>query len=188
MEFKDIVKKNRSYRRFYQNEKLTTEQLTEWVDTARYVASGANRQPVMYKISADEALNAKIFEYLAWAGYYKDWSGPVEGERPAGYIFLITKKDINAQCDIGIAAQTILLNAVADGYGGCMLANIKRNELMKVLGIPDDYKIDLTIALGKPKEEVVIDEINGTDDIKYYRDENQVQHVPKKKLADIIMR
>ena len=44
MEFKDIVKKNRSYRRFYQNEKLTTEQLTEWVDTARYVASGANRQ------------------------------------------------------------------------------------------------------------------------------------------------
>ena len=115
MEFKDIVKKNRSYRRFYQNEKLTTEQLTEWVDTARYVASGANRQPVMYKISTDGILNAQIFENLAWAGYYKDWPGPIEGERPAGYIFLITKKDVNAQCDIGIAAQTILLNAVADG-------------------------------------------------------------------------
>lgn len=187
MEFKDIVKKNRSYRRFYQNEKLTTEQLTEWVDTARYVASGANRQPVMYKLSVDEILNAQIFENLAWAGYYKDWPGPIEGERPAGYIFLITKKDVNAQCDIGIAAQTILLNAVADGYGGCMLANIKRDQLVKVLGISDEYKIDLCIALGRPKEAVVTDEINGTDDIKYYRDENQVQHVPKKKLTDIIM-
>ena len=73
------------------------------------------------------------------------------------------------------------------GYGGCMLANIKRDELMKVLNISDEYKIDLCLALGKPKEEVVIDVISGDGDIKYYRDENQVQHVPKKSLEDIIL-
>ena len=186
-DFKEIVKKNRSYRRFYQNERITQEQLKNWIDTARYTASGANRQPTMYKLSVDEALNQEIFKNLAWAGYYKDWDGPVDGERPAGYIFLITKKDVNAQYDEGIAAQTILLDAVANGYGGCMLANIKRDELMKVLNISDEYKIDLCLALGKPKEEVVIDVISGDGDIKYYRDENQVQHVPKKSLEDIIL-
>lgn len=186
-EFKELVKKNRSYRRFYQNEKLTEEQLKDFIDTARYTASGANRQPIMYKISVNEELNQQIFKYLAWAGYYKDWNGPCEGERPTGYIFLITKKDINAQYDVGIAAQTILLDAVANGYGGCMLANIKRDELIKVLNISNEYKIDLCIALGKPKEEVVIENVGSDGDIKYYRDENQVQHVPKKPLEDIIL-
>ena len=100
---------------------------------------------------------------------------------------LYMEKDVNAQYDEGIAAQTILLDAVANGYGGCMLANIKRDELMKVLNISDEYKIDLCLALGKPKEEVVIDVISGDGDIKYYRDENQVQHVPKKSLEDIIL-
>ncbi len=184
---KELAKKNRSYRRFYQNERLTQEQLKDFIDTARYTASGANRQPIMYKISVDEKLNEEIFKYLAWAGYYKDWNGPDEGERPAGYIFLVTKKEVNAQYDEGISAQTILLDAVSQGYGGCMLANIKRDELKRVLNISDEYKIDLCIALGKPKEEVVIDEISGDADIKYYRDENQVQHVPKKAIDDIIL-
>ena len=79
-DFKEIVKKNRSYRRFYQNERITQEQLKNWIDTARYTASGANRQPIMYKLSVDEALNQEIFKNLAWAGYYKDWDGPVDGE------------------------------------------------------------------------------------------------------------
>ena len=72
-DFKEIVKKNRSYRRFYQNERITQEQLKNWIDTARYTASGANRQPIMYKLSVDEALNQQIFKNLAWAGYYKDY-------------------------------------------------------------------------------------------------------------------
>jgi len=47
--------------------------------------------------------------------------------------------------------------------------------------------VDLCIALGYPKEEVVLEDIAGDGDIHYYRDDNQVQHVPKKKLDDILI-
>jgi nitroreductase len=87
----------------------------------------------------------------------------------------------------GIAAQSILLGAVELGLGGCMIGNLQRPSLKAALNIPENLEIVLVIALGKPKECVVIDEIEADGDIKYWRDENQVHHVPKLKLKDMIM-
>ncbi len=185
-ELLELVKKNRSYRRFYQEERITKEQVLALIELARNTASGANRQPIKYKIVTQAAECERVFKHLAWAGYYTDWEGPEEGERPSAYILLATPTGTNAQCDIGIAAQTILLGATQAGFGGCMLANIKRDLLAKELQIPEDYKIDLCVALGKPKEEVVLEDVAADADMKYYRDANQVQHVPKKRLEEIL--
>ena len=89
--------------------------------------------------------------------------------------------------DEGIAAQSILLGAVEKGLGGCIIANINRKNLKEYLKLDDRYDIELVIAIGYPKEEVVIDEIKEDGDIKYWRDENKVHHVPKRKLEDIII-
>ena len=89
--------------------------------------------------------------------------------------------------DHGIAAQSILLGAVEIGLGGCVIATIKREELGKALNVPDQYEILLAIAIGKPKEVVMINEINVGEDVKYWRDESQVHHVPKLKLADVVL-
>ena len=43
------------------------------------------------------------------------------------------------------------------------------------------------IAVGKPKEQVVIDDIRADGDVKYYRDADQVHHVPKIVLDDLLM-
>ena len=171
---KELAKKNRSYRRFYENKKITEDELKELVDTGRNTPSAANRQPVRYKLVCDEVMNEKVFECLGW-------------ERPSAYIIMATDKNAKAECDEGIIGQTILLAAVEKGMGGCFLGNVNRAKLAGVIGLSDDMKIDYCIALGYPKEEVVLEDIPDGGDIKYYRDANQVHHVPKIKLDDLIL-
>ncbi len=185
---KKLILKNRSYRRFYQSEKITTEQLHEWVDLARNSASARNAQTLKYYLSNDESLNAQIFEQLAWAGYLTTWKGPVEGERPSAYIVLLNDNLISGNyfCDDGIAMQSILLGATETGFGGCIIHSVNRNKLQELLNLSEQYEILYVLALGKPKETVVLEEMKDGD-VKYWRDENQVHHVPKRSLDEIII-
>ncbi|MDF2876255.1 MAG: Nitroreductase family protein [Sporomusa sp.] len=187
--FSDIVKANRSYRRFFEQEAVTRDTLLTLVDYARLVPSGANKQALKYYIACEQPLNEQIFATLGWAGYLKEWPGPVAGERPAAYIVILQDKGykMGTSFDAGIAAQTILLGATEIGLGGCMIGNIQHAKLQAVLNLADNFEVLLVIALGKPKEEVVIEEIEANGDIKYWRDENQVHHVPKRKLQDVVI-
>ncbi len=185
---KDLILKNRSYRRFYQSEKISNEQLREWVDLARHSASARNSQSLKYILSTEETSNAGIFEQLAWAGYLLYWQGPEEGERPSAYIVMLNDTLIagNYLCDDGISAQSILLGAVEAGFGGCIIHSVNRNKLGEILHLSDQFEILYVLAFGKPKETVVLEEIKDGD-VKYWRDENQVHHVPKRALDEIII-
>ena len=185
---KDLVLKNRSYRRFYQNHEITIDELKELVNLARLSPSGRNLQPLKYFLSADDDTNEKIFSTLAWAGYLKDWDGPVEGEKPSGYIVILgdTKLTNNFMCDHGIASQSMLLGAVEKGLGGCIFASIKREKLRETLKIESKLEVLLVLAIGKPKEKVLVTEVSDND-IKYYRDEDQTHYVPKRDLHDLIV-
>ena len=186
---KKLIKKNRSYRRFYQDIPVTKKQLRKYIDLARLSASAANRQPLKYILSCATEKNALIFRTLAWAGSIKNWDGPGEGERPSAYIIVLGDTTISTSCDYdcGIAAQSILLGAVEDGLGGCIIGSIKREELREALNIPDRYTILIVLALGKPKEMIKIETAHDTQDIRYWRDNNDVHHVPKRPLDEIII-
>lgn len=187
MNFKELVLKNRSRRRFYENEFVELGILKELVDLARLTPSANNLQPLKYLLSNDKETNAKIFKCLKWAGYIKGWERPEVGERPAAYIVMLHDKTIRPKIlgDDGIAAQTIMLGAVEKGLGGCIMGAIDREKLRVYLDIPDKYEIVYVLALGKPKEEVVIEAIKN-DEVKYWRDANGVHHVPKRSLAEIL--
>ena len=185
---KDLILQNRSYRRFYQSERITESQLRDWVDLARISASARNAQPLKYFLSTGEPENAQIFENLAWAGYLTDWPGPEEGERPSAYIVMLHDTLIpgNYLCDDGIASQSILLGATEAGFGGCIVYSVNRNKIQTLLKLPEHLVIVQVLALGKPKETVVLDTVTDGQ-IKYWRDENQVHHVPKRTLDEIIV-
>jgi len=186
---RDLIIKNRTYRRFYQEVAIERKTLRELVDLARLSASAGNMQPLKYILSCEPQKNALIFPHLAWAGYLKDWQGPDEGERPSAYIIMLGDTEISRSfgCDHGIAAQSILLGATERGLGGCIIGTIQRDELRKALDIPSRYEILLVLALGKPKETVVIETVAPTGDIKYWRDSEDVHHVPKRPLDEIII-
>jgi len=185
----DLIKRNRSYRRFYQNEKIKIGTLKKLVNLARLSASGGNLQPLKYILISDQTKNTLIFPHLSWAGYIKDWPGPAEDERPVAYIVILGDTRIRQTfgCDHGIAAQSILLGATELGLGGCILGSIDRPGIQKALNIPEHYDILLVLALGKPKEKVIIESIGADGDIKYWRDDDNVHHVPKRSLKDIII-
>jgi len=185
---REMVVKNRSYRRFHQNHVIETSLLRDLIDLARLSPSAANLQRLRFKICNEEKDNEKVFSTLSWAGYIKDWDGPEIGEHPSAYITVLsTVKDTGkVACDAGIACQSILLGAVESGLGGCIFASVKRDELQQLLKIPKKYSIIYVIALGKPKENIKLENIVN-DDVKYWRDDDGVHHVPKRKLEDIII-
>lgn len=186
---RDLVVATRSIRRFHQDVAVDQETLRGLVDLARLSASAANVQPLKYILSWEPQKNARIFPLLAWAGYLKDWPGPVAGERPAAYIVMLGDKRLRQsfETDQGIAAQSILLGATEKGLGGCIIASIQRRELRELLAIPEHLEILLVLALGKPKEKVVLEPLGPEGDIKYWRDAEAVHHVPKRALEEIIV-
>lgn len=180
---------NRSYRRFRENYPVPLQFMTEWVDNARQTGSAANKQPLRYRIVSGKEDCAKVFDTLKWAGYLTDWDGPEPGERPTGYIVMTCDTTVSStqqcQIDTGIAAQTILLGAVEEGFGGCMILSFAKQSLIDALDIPDHLDPVLVIALGRPTEVVQLVDMEN-DDVKYYRDENKVHYVPKRKLEDVL--
>lgn len=185
--FKDLLKKNRSYRRFYQEVRISREELKELVGLTCWCASGRNAQPLKYALVTEADDCARIFPHLSWAGYLTHWPGPEEGERPAAYLIQLLDTGIveNCLCDDGIQAQTLLLGAVEKGYGGCIIKAFRNEPLRQILHLPESIKILYVIALGKPKEEVVVEEMKGSD-YKYWRDSQGVHHVPKRKPEDLL--
>ena len=186
---RDLILKNRSYRRFYEEVDIKLETLRELVDLARLSASARNAQPLKYILSCEPQRNSLIFPHLTLAAYLKDWSGPAEGERPSAYIIILGDTEISRflDYDAGIAAQSILLGATEKGLGGCMIASVDREELRRALDIPLRYEILLVLALGKPKAKVLIETVGPGGDTKYWRDTKGVHHVPKRPLDDIII-
>jgi nitroreductase len=186
---RDLVLKNRSYRRFNEDIAIERETLRELVDLARCSASASNRQPLKYYLTCTPEANARVFPTLSWAATLEDWPGPSEGERPSAYIIILGDTAISTTfgVDHGIAAQSIMLGAVDRGLGGCILASVDRDRLRKVLDIPEQYEILLALALGSPKEKVVLEELEPGGDFRYWRDNDSVHHVPKRRLDDIIV-
>ncbi|MFA7543644.1 MAG: nitroreductase family protein [Candidatus Cloacimonadaceae bacterium] len=186
----DLIRKNRSYRRFQEAREISRNTLAELIDLARLSPSAANLQELRFRLVYSKEEKELVFPCLKWANYLTEWDGPVYGQRPGGYILVLAPKNNTRfhYIDAGIACQSMLLGATAQGLGGCMIASMNRERLEQDLLLPAEMDILLAIALGVPDEEVLIDDISKTESIKYYRDEKDRHRVPKLKRDELIIR
>ena len=186
---RDLIIKNRSYRKFDRSVKIENTQIEKWIDLARLSPSARNMQPLKYVICTDDKINSQIFPHLGWAGYLKEWPGPDENERPVAYLAVLLDKNLSNDycCDDGIALQSILLGAVEDGFGGCIIGSVNKSKVANILKLTDNLDILYILALGKPAEKVVL-ETATLNEIKYWRDEENVHHVPKRTLKELIIK
>lgn len=189
---KDLVKKSRSYRVFDEKYKLKRDDLLDLIELARYCPCGKNSQSLRFIPIYKEEILKEIYPHLTWAAYLKDWSGPIEGQRPTGIILIVSKggslSDPIISADMGIFSQTIILGATEKNLGGCMIRAINRVKIREILNLSKDYTIHMALAIGKPAQNVIIEDINTGDDITYWMDDDNTHHVPKIKLDDLIVK
>ena len=183
----ELLVKNCSFRRFKETYNISESTLKYLVGLTRYAPSALNAQPLKYIICNKKDKCAELFKLLNWAGYHTDWEGPAEGERPSAYIIMLKDSSIadDIYCDDGIALQTILLGASEKKLGGCIIADFPKTKLQDILALPMHLKPLYVIALGKPEEEVIIDDL-ANNDVKYWRDNEGKLHIPKRSKEDLI--
>lgn len=190
--FKDLVKQNRSRRGYDESRRLTRAELAELVDHARFAPSSVNRQPFQYFLAETPELCAKIQPLTGWARALPEKHLPYPGHRPTAFIAICqnTEWEVDVQrfrTDVGIVAQTMLLAAAEMGLGGIMIGNFSPVKLAAALALPAHLAPLLILALGKPDDTVVLTEAAPGESLAYYRDENDVHYVPKRRLEDILL-
>ncbi len=185
MDIYDVILSRRTIRRF-QQKPIQIDLLRKFVNAARVAPSAANLQPLEYFVVTEKDLCSKIFGTLGWAGYIKPRWNPSMGERPTAYIIILVHEDINKDYkrDVGLSAENIMLTAEEESIGSCILGSVDREKVREILNIPSSLLIDSVISLGYKAEKPIMEDMK--DSVKYWRDENEVLHVPKRRLEDII--
>lgn len=189
MNYEEILTKTRSYRRFYEDKKVTNEQLATLVRYASLTPSGGNKMPLKYITCTEPATNDTIFAHVGWAAYLPDWNGPESGEKPTGYIIMLRDTSISkaTATDEGIQALAIMAGATTMGLGGCIMGNVKRSELAAALHLDARYEIALVLALGYPKENVIMEPMKADGDVKYWHEADGSHHVPKRSAEELLI-
>jgi nitroreductase len=189
LSIRELIQKRRTIRRFRQ-EKIESEILSEIIDSARLAPSASNLQPLEFVLVDDPPVVEQIFPFTKWAGYLPNDSGrPPKGSEPVTYVVVLINRDIafnGGEHDVGAAVENMILTALYHNIGSCWIASVNRKNVRALLKIPSIYEIDCILALGYPDENPVIEPISNS--VKYYKDDEGVLHVPKRKLDDIMHR
>jgi len=188
--FKNLVLQNRSYRGYDNSVRQTKEDLMALIDHARLMPAAKNAQPLKYFLAYEKEVVDQIQAHTKWAGLLAELNLPFEGTKPTSFIVVLQDTDIEPvlaqfQTDVGIVSATITLAAAEAGLGCCMIGSYSAAGVKEVMQLPENLSPVLVIAIGKPDEKIVLVDVEDGS-VAYYRDEDNVHYVPKRKLEDII--
>ena len=189
---KDIIKASRSYRSFDRSVRIEKERLLSWIDTARMTPSTMNRQAIKYKVCHTDEECARCRALVRFGAALPNRTMPPEGHEPTAYIIIAVDKDIAPNYtlffkDTGIVAQTIMLLAAEEGFGGCMLGSGDPEAIAKEFSLPESIVPTLVLALGRPDEQVELCEVGKDGKTAYFRDESNTHFVPKRPLVELLL-
>ena len=186
MNLYDVILSRRSIRQF-KPDSLAREALVRIVEAGRLAPSAANLQPLEFVVVDDRDICAKFFPCLKWAAYVAPQGNPRPGQEPVAYVVVLVNTAVREKMfeyDVGAAVENMILIALADGIGSCWLISIDREKAAQILGVPEGLRIDSVLALGRPAESPVVEELK--DSAKYWKDDEGRLHVPKRPLARVL--
>lgn len=181
-----LLKANRSYRGYDSKFEVRPDQLRRIMEVATLCPSARNQQVLRFRPVLKEAA-AKVLQHIRLGGALPELHLPFEGTEPNAFIVICsTVPDSHyVSVDLGIVAQSMLLQATEIGLGGICIGAFDHAAIRETLALP--YEPLLVLAIGRPNERIAIVECREGDSLTYYR-EGGVHYVPKININDLILK
>ena len=182
-----IMEKNRSYRGYDQSFVVKRDMLERIVAVNAKIASAKNQQVLRFKLVTKETGADIIVQNMKLGGLLPELHLPYPGTEPEAFIIICSTIPENkfVDIDLGIAAQSMLLKATEMGLSGIMIGAFNKAKVTEAFNLP--YEPLLILAIGKGKETIKLQPVDASDKLAYYRDENDVQFVPKIRWEQLIL-
>lgn len=185
MNLAKLVAKNRSYRGYDNSFVVRADQLRRIMEVVPMCPSAKNQQVLRLRaVLSDEA--DKVLPHIRLGGALRELKLPLPGTEPRAFIVICSTvaEDKYVNMDIGIIAQTMLLQATEIGLNGICIGAFDHAAVQQSLNLP--YQPLLILAIGKGSESIKLISISESDSHNYYRQDG-VHIVPKLFLTDILL-
>lgn len=180
-----LLTKNRSVRGYDAHFAVRADQLRRIVGVCAKIPSARNRQVLRFRpVLADEA--PKVLPHIRMGGALPGLQLPLAGTEPNAFIVVCSTvpEDRRVDIDLGIAVQSMLLQAVEIGLNGLCIDAFDRAAVVEALRLPCEPL--LVVAVGKSVERIELVEIGADGDRRYYRSDG-VHYVPKVRVEELII-
>ena len=195
MEVLEAIKTRRSVRQFT-DKPVPDDVLDRLLEALRLAPTGANLQPFKFIVVRDTEVKARLAAACHWkpgmpnghafiaeaplaivacgspdaaiSRFHQDgdvaiapgqWVSPNPERAPDEHLNCM-------MLDLAIAADHLVLQATVEGLGTCWVAGLHEREVKEVLGVPEEMRVVIVIAIGytekwpeprprKPLEEIV---------------------------------
>lgn len=183
---KQLLLKNRSYRGYDNSYEVRTDQLQRIIEVNCATPSAMNQQVLRFRpvLSAEAD---KVLPHIRLGGALPELHLPLAGTEPKAFIVICSTvaEGRYVDIDLGIAAQSMLLQAVEIGLNGISIAAFDKDAVKESLSLPHEPL--LIVAIGKGAEKIELTDISPTDSHAYYRREG-IHYVPKLRVEDLIIK
>ena len=180
-----LISKNRSHRGYDPRFKVRRDQLQRIIEVNTRIPSARNGQVLRFRAVVEEEAD-KVLPHIRLGGALPHLHLPLKGEEPRAFIVICStvEEDRYVSIDIGISAQTMLLQAVEIGLNGICIGAFDREALRDALSLP--HPPVLILAIGKGTDKIELHSIKASESHAYYR-EGGVHYVPKLTLEELLI-
>ena len=160
MDFMELTKKRESCRA-YRDAPVEREKLLRCLEAARLAPSACNSQPWRYVV-ADEPAQVREMVSCVYDGetpinrfarQVPVFVAVVEGAAKLSPMLGDVDQQEYAQIDLGLSVAQFCLEAAEQGLGTCIMGWFQEEKVKAAMGIPEDRKVRLILALGYPESD-----------------------------------
>ncbi len=181
-----LLQRNRSHRAYDVSFQVREDQLRRIIGVNRYTPSARNQQVLRFRmVLSDEA--EKVLPHIRLGAALPELNLPQKGSEPSAFIIIcsIVEESRFVDIDLGIAAQSMLLQATEIGLNGICIAAFDKQRIKEQFNLP--YEPLMILAIGRGKDNIVLTEIKANESHNYYRKDG-IHYVPKLSFEELIIK